>query len=120
VNPKKWKPIFIENSKIPVWLSKIVPIEIEAVAFFLFVWTRGEPDSRLKQHEIIHFQQQLELLFVGQWILYGLYYLKGLVQYRDKHMAYTENPFEREAHRNESVENYLENRKRYSWLSHRE
>lgn len=120
MNPKGWKPIFIKNSKIPIWLSKIAPIEIEAIALFLFVLSRGEPDSRLKQHETIHFQQQLELLFVGQWILYGLYYLKGLIKYRDTYLAYTENPFEREAFRNEATDNYLNCRRRYSWLAHRE
>jgi len=25
---KNWKPLFIENSKIPVWLSKVAPIKM--------------------------------------------------------------------------------------------
>ena len=114
---KKWKPIFIENSKIPVWLSKLAPIDIGAISLGFWVWSRGEMDDRVRQHETIHFQQQLELLFVGQWILYGMYYLKGLIRYRDGATAYRENPFEREAYKNESVENYLESRKRYSWIN---
>ena len=28
---KHWKPLFIENSKIPVWLSYIAPIDIGAI-----------------------------------------------------------------------------------------
>jgi hypothetical protein len=117
---KKWKPIFIENSKIPVWLSKLAPIEIGAIAFGLCVWSRGEMDDRVRRHETIHFQQQLELLFVGQWILYGFYYLKGLIKYKNGAAAYLASPFEREAYANQSAENYLENRKRYSWLKHRD
>jgi hypothetical protein len=117
---KKWKPIFIENSKIPVWLSHLAPIDIGAISFGFWVWSRGEMDERLRRHETIHYQQQLELLFVGQWALYLLYYLKGLIRYKEGALAYRESPFEREAYRNEYTKNYLENRKRYSWLSHRE
>tara|TARA_Y100001970_G_C14002282_1_gene734030 strand:+ start:93 stop:461 length:369 start_codon:yes stop_codon:yes gene_type:complete len=120
MNTKKWKPFFIENSKIPVWLSKIAPIEIRAISFGLWVWNRGEFDERLKQHETIHFQQQLELLFVMQWILYGLYYLKGLIVYKDGETAYRQSPFEREAYLNEREEGYLENRPRYNWLKYRD
>ena len=121
MSSKNWKPFFIENSKIPVWLSKLAPIEIGAISFGLWVWSRREMDKRLRQHETIHFQQQLELLFVGQWILYGLYYLKGLAKYGLKNgaMAYRQSPFEVEAYENESVEGYLESRPRFNWLKYR-
>ena len=119
MSTKKWKPIFIENSKIPVWLSKLAPIDIGAISLGFWVWSRRKMDDTVRRHETIHFQQQLELLFVGQWILYGLYYLKGLIRYKDGPTAYRESPFEREAYENESIEYYLENRKRYSWVSYR-
>ena len=116
---KNWKPKFIENSKIPVWLSKLAPIEIGAISFGFWVWSRGEMGDRLRQHETIHYQQQLELLFLGQWILYGFYYLKGLIKYKNGAEAYRRSPFEEEAYENQSVENYLENRKRYNWINYR-
>jgi hypothetical protein len=116
---KNWKPIFVENSKIPVWLSKLAPININAISFGFGVWSRGEMDERVRRHETIHFQQQLELLFIGQWALYLFYYLKGLIKYKAGPIAYRESPFEREAYRNEHDENYLKNRKRYSWLNYR-
>ena len=119
MNMNNWKPKFIENSKIPVWLSKIAPINIRAISFGFWVWSRGEMDDRLRRHETIHYQQQLELLFIGQWILYGLYYLKGLVVHRNGDTAYRQSPFEREAYENEYDENYLENRKRYNWINYR-
>ena len=70
---KNWKPILIENSKVPVWLSYLSPIDIWAINFGPFVWCRGVMNERTKVHETIHYQQQLELLFVGQWILYVLF-----------------------------------------------
>ena len=78
-------------------------------------WCRGEMSDETKRHETIHFQQQLELLFVGQWILYGLFWLIGLIRYRDGKKAYYENPFEREAYRHDKEEGYLATRPRYAW-----
>ena len=89
---KNLKPIFINNSKLPVWLSKLAPIEIWALSFFIFVWCRGEINEQTKRHETIHFQQQIELLFVGQWILYGIFHLYGLIKEKgDSEKAYYHN-----------------------------
>ena len=69
-NWRKFKlPLIFENSKLPVWLSKIAPIEINALSFFIFVFARGKLDARVKRHETIHYKQQVEMLFVFQWIL---------------------------------------------------
>ena len=128
---KQWVPKIYSNSKIPVWLSSIpfVPINIYAISFGCWVWCRGNLDldsiagktrkaaaANTVRHETIHFQQQLELLFVFQWILYGLFYLIGLVRYRNGEQAYRESPFEREAYGNDKDEDYLKNRKRYAWV----
>jgi hypothetical protein len=133
---KEWTPKIYSNSKVPVWLSKIAPINIYAISFGCWVWCRGDIEdpsvrtsdqpkltragraqiTRLRRHETIHFQQQLELLFVFQWILYGLFYLMGLLRYRNGAMAYRENPFEREAYNHDNEADYLKNRKRYKWL----
>lgn len=115
---KNWKPIYIENSKIPVLLSYFAPIDIWAVSFGWFVWCRGEMSEVIKRHECIHFQQQLELAFAGQWILYALSWLHGLWKYRDPAVAYRENIFERESFSNDYIEDYLENRPRYAWVKH--
>lgn len=115
---KHWKPIFIENSKIPVWLSKIAPIEINAIAFGFCVWCRGEMDDETKNHETIHYQQQLELLFIGQWFLYITMWLALLIKYRSGLMAYRLIPFEQEAYDNEHDFNYCVERKRYAWTQY--
>ena len=129
---KEWEPKFYSNSKVPEWLSSIpfVPINIYAISFGAWVWCRGDLEevrrskagrasiAETRRHETIHFQQQLELLFVMQWALYGLFYLVGLLRYRNGSQAYRENPFEREAYGNDKDENYLKNRKRYAWVRH--
>lgn len=126
---KEWMPKIFSNSKVPVWLSKISPIEIYAISFGWWVWCRGNLDlksiagktrreaaAETVRHETIHFQQQLELLFVGQWLLYGLFWLIGLAKYRDGSKAYYESPFEREAYANDKDESYLPTRPRYAWV----
>ena len=115
---KKWTPIFIENSKIPVWLSYIAPIEIKAISIGIFVWCRSSMSSITKRHETIHFQQQLELLFLPFYILYVLGWLYGLWKYRDAAVAYRENVFERESFASDYIEGYLETRSRYAWVKH--
>ena len=115
---RNWEPRFIENSKVPVTLSKIAPLEIGAISFGWWVWSRGTVGVVTRRHETIHFQQQLELGFVLQWVLYVLFWLVGLVVYRfDGYKAYRENPFEREAYANERKTKYLpETRMRWSWV----
>jgi hypothetical protein len=115
---KKWKPIFYLHSKVPVWLSKVSPIEIGALSFGPFVWSRGELTGRLKTHETIHYQQQLELLFVFQWILYVLFWLYGVIKYQSGKKAYYENPFEKEAYAHDNSDTYLGSRRRYSWIKY--
>jgi len=109
-------PWVFENSKIPVWLSKISPIEIWALSFACFVFCRGELSKTTLRHETIHYHQQIELLFVGQWLLYGIFWLVGLVKYRSGAIAYRENPFEREAYSNEKKYTYLEKRPLWNWV----
>jgi len=119
---KSWirarRPWMFNNSKIPVWLSKVAPIEIWAVSFGPFVACRGVMSKTTQRHEIIHFQQQLEMFFVFQWIAYGLAYLINLVRYRNGAMAYRENPFEREAYDNDRKYKYLERRPFYNWVKY--
>jgi len=114
-----WKPLFFENSKIPVWLSKISPINTGALSFAFFVWGRRELSERTKRHETIHYQQQLELLFVFQWLLYALFWVRGYIKYRDGKRAYYRCPFEQEAYENQHDVNYFEFRKWYAWSKYK-
>ena len=71
-----------------------------------------------RRHETIHYHQQIEMLFLGQWLLYGIFWLVGMVRYRDGKKAYRENPFEREAYDNEKKYTYLEKRPLWNWRNY--
>jgi len=111
-------PIFIENSRVPVFLSKFAPIDIWAISFGVWVWCRGEMSEKTKRHEAIHYLQQVELLFVFQWVLYLLFFLRGLIKEKSGKNAYRQNPFELEAYDKESDLDYRSSRKPYSWVKY--
>ena len=111
-------PLIFENSKLPVYLSYIAPIDVGAFSFFIIVASRGKISDRTKRHEIIHYRQQLEMLFIFQWIMYGLFHLRGLLTGLNGNEAYYMNPFEVEAYENDSDEYYLNNRKPYAWIKY--
>ena len=115
---KSLKPFFIENSKIPVWLSKITPIDVWAHSFGIWVWCRGEMSEKTKRHETIHFQQQLELGFILHWILYALSWTAGYIRYGNGRDAYYNCMFEREAYDWDGEEDYLQKRERYAWTKY--
>lgn len=114
---KSLKPLFFENSLVPVWLSKVAPININAITLFCFVFSRGKISDRTRVHETIHFQQFLECGIIPFILIYYLDYLVKYIAYRgDGKRAYRSICFEREAHHYDDVENYLETRKRYCWV----
>jgi len=113
---RNWKPIYIENSKVPVWLSKFAPIEIGAITLFFLVFSRGTISEETKRHEYIHFQQMLETFLLGFIILYYWDYLKGYIKYNHGRIAYHSIRAEQEAYDNDHDENYLATRPRFSWI----
>lgn len=116
---RKWiskkEPWFFENSSLPVWLSKVAPIEVFAFSFGPFVWCRERLPISTRQHEIIHYHQQLEMLFIGQWILYGYYWISGKFSGLSGKDAYYMNPFEAEAYANDNNVMYLDERPLWAW-----
>lgn len=109
-------PIFVENSKVPVWLSKVSPIEINAISLGLFVFSRGPMGSTTRRHETIHYRQWLELGFVFFPLLYGLFWLRNRLKGMDGVEAYYKIPFEQEAYTHDRQEGYLKSRKLYQWI----
>lgn len=110
------KPIFVENSKIPVWLSKISPIEINAIVLFPFVFSRGKMGEYTRNHEAIHFEQYVETGVIGFLLIYLIDYLIGYYKYRNGEKAYLMIRAEQEAYENTANLNYLEERVRWEWL----
>jgi hypothetical protein len=108
-------PIFIENSRIPIWLSKVAPIDIYAIILGPFIICRGRMDERTRIHEMIHYKQYVELGFIGFPILYLFYWLMNLAKGLRGFQAYKMIPFELEAYENEWDISYPFNRKNYAW-----
>ena len=121
-------PIFFENSRVPDLLSKIAPFKVGGFAFFIFVWTRGVATPRLRAHEVTHFKQQLEGLFVVQWALYVFFWVAliafhGAFSSRSSlspaYLAYRMSPFEMEAYDNQDDPTYNDQvRKPYAWVKY--
>ena len=116
MNIRNLKPIFVENSKIPVVLSKIAPINIGAIALGFVVFSRGTMNEKTRQHETIHFQQYLETLFIGFLLLYAYDYVMNYIKFRDGALAYYNIRAEKEAYQNDETPNYLQTRKRWRWI----
>lgn len=80
----------------------------------------------VERHERIHLEQQKELLVVGFYVLYVLFFAvmflwqvltrwsRSLSECWD--VAYAQNPMEAEAYENQRDEDYLEKRKHFSWV----
>ena len=113
-------PIFIENSKIPVWLSKIAPININAITLGPIVLSRGVLSERVKRHETIHFMQYKELFFIGFLLIYLYDYLYAAIIKKKgfSRESYLAIRFEQEAYDNDHDLEYLEKRKKNAWKSY--
>ena len=105
--------MIIRNSIVPRLLS--VFISAYAVAIYPWIFIRDEGNEVVINHERIHLHQQKELLLIGFYFLYVMFWLIGLVRYRSFFTAYYEIPFEREARANEGDWVYTLNRKRWAW-----
>ena len=114
---KKWTPFFFENSRIPILLSFFAPISIGAITLGIVVFSKGEMDETTKRHETIHMQQFLETFFIGFVLLYLWDYLFNRLRGLPGGASYRLIRAEIEAYDNEDDENYLQNRKRWKWLS---
>ena len=107
------KPIVI----VSPWFTKLmsVVIDVYAITIFPFIVSKEKMDEATLNHETIHIHQQKELLVIPFYLLYGLYYLIGIIKYKNKQQAYYMIPFEQEAYDNDHNLDYLETRKWYAW-----
>jgi len=110
-------PIFIENSKIPVWLSKLSPIDIYAISLGPFVISRGTFNTKTRIHETIHYKQWVELGFIGFLLLYPAFWIVNRARGMSGSDAYFNIPFEVEAYDNQGDLGYIFSRKPYAWLT---
>ena len=84
--------------------------------FVLLVNKKDRGDAVLMNHERIHIRQQLELLVLPFFIWYGVEFLFRWMQYKNRHLAYRNICFEREAYANEKDLCYLKQRSFWKFL----
>ena len=92
-----------------------------AMALFPFILIRKKDyqyDEVLINHEMIHLQQQWEMLILPFYFAYILNYFYNLIKYRNHHDAYFNICFEKEAYFFENNLNYLKHRKIWSFMNH--
>jgi hypothetical protein len=83
------------------------------ITFWPFIVLREKhlkKDLVFLNHERIHYRQQLELLVIPFYVWYGIEFLVRWAQYKNRHTAYRNISFEREAYANEKDLNYLKSR----------
>ena len=108
------KPIIIQNSKIPEYLS--IFINIGAITLYPFIISRDEMDEITINHEKIHLAQQRELWLIGFYLLYVYYWLRGKWSGKTSLAAYLSIPFEREAYHMQEDMDYLKKRPKQAWM----
>ena len=113
------EPFFVENSRVPVWLSCLSPINIGAITLGPFVLSRGTMTRTTRVHETIHWQQYIELGILGFPLLYLVYWLIGLAKYQSAEIAYYQIPFEQEAYKHETNPYYVLTRNRWCWRKYK-
>jgi hypothetical protein len=108
-------PIFFENSKVPIALSKISPIEIGAITLGPFIFSRGIMSDQTKNHECIHWEQYKECFIIGFLFLYATSWLINICKGMPGAKAYRAIWFEKEAYDHDMDFKYVSNRSRYGW-----
>ncbi|HRG89548.1 MAG TPA: hypothetical protein PLW44_11045 [Chitinophagales bacterium] len=102
-----------------ILVTRLVPYSAMAVYPFILIKTdEMRNDAVLINHERIHHRQQLELLILPFYIIYGLNYLYHLAKLRNHYQAYRHILFEREAYAMEKDFDYLKRRRMFAFLKH--
>ncbi len=100
-----------------VFKIKRIPFGKEFLAITIgeFIFATQPLDKYDMNHELIHVQQQRELLYILFFIWYAVEWLVLYIKYRDKQKAYFNIRFEKEAYRHQHDLSYLSKRKRYHY-----
>lgn len=99
---------------IPIRVNKL-PFNYIGFSFLIFIFIDKTLDKEEYQrtllHEKLHFYQQLELLFVGMWLLYLVNYAINRVKYDNHDDAYRNIIWELEAEAMNGNPKYLSRRR---------
>jgi hypothetical protein len=113
--------------KLPIIkrLKKKIMGKYVGISIFPIVFLYGKyfESKTTINHETIHFKQQLEMLVIPFYLVYGFFFLlnffKGFFK-KDGgwNTSYYRIPFEQEAYDNEENLDYLKSRKPYAWIKY--
>ena len=103
-----------------ILISKnIVPKGYLGIAIYPFILLKYEflkGNMVLVNHEKIHLRQQIELLIIPFFVIYGCEFLCRLIYYRKWKLAYKSISFEREAYAKEKDLDYLRSRPSFNFI----
>lgn len=105
----------------PTFIKYFTPKPVAAICIFPFIIVKNKAlknNKRFINHELIHFYQQLELLFIPFILLYYVEFILLLIHYKDTQKAYKHISFEQEAYQNEANYEYLKTRKWFSFIKY--
>ena len=111
------KPLKYRTVVLPFLIGK----SFSAMSIYPFIFLKNkkiEGDQNLIRHELIHFRQQRELLWVFFFIWYFLEFVIKWMAYGERLKAYRNISFEREAYRYENDDDYPLNRKPFAFLQY--
>lgn len=109
------KPMFVVSPKIISFFEIFSPIAIGAITLGPIVISKEPLSDSVKNHEAIHYQQYIELFFIGFIMLYLSFWIINLLRGMKGSEAYFNIPFEKEAYYNDANMEYLKDRERYAW-----
>lgn len=90
-------------------------IGITLSPFGIYLQENNIVDKTLIRHESIHWKQQMEMLII---FFYLWYVIEWVIRLFGSGNSYKNISFEKEANQNENNENYLTERKKYSWIKY--
>ena len=95
--------------------------KFSGITIWPFIFIRDKVlinDLVFMNHEKIHMRQQIELLVLPFYVVYIIEYVFRLCKYKNKHKAYRNISFEREAYQMEKQLDYLQDRKFWSFIKY--
>jgi hypothetical protein len=112
--------VFCKTEKrMKIIYSGFLPLKgFRAINLFGIVFAKkgtAPLNERILNHETIHTRQMLELFIFGFYIWYIVEWFIKWIHYKDRHKAYLNIGFEREAYDNDTDLQYLKQRKKYAF-----
>ncbi|ESU29311.1 hypothetical protein FLJC2902T_07070 [Flavobacterium limnosediminis JC2902] len=102
-------------------IKYLTPKGFRGITVYPFVFLKDKKDREdvvMLNHEEIHIRQQIEMLIVPFFLWYFIEYLIRWMQYKNRHTAYRNISFEREAYANEKDPGYLQQRFFWNFLKY--